>query len=147
MNLATTANNVLYQFPIQIKPMGAVRMTQMSKYKDNNAKRYLSYKERIAWEAKKHIKQPIDEPISITLAFYYPIPQSWSKRKRDEANDQAILPTVKPDIDNCVKGVFDALNKVAWRDDALVVRQTSFKVYAYDPMIVITISRIGEGIA
>lgn len=122
--------------------MGAVRMTQRSKWKDENAKKYLSYKEKIAWEAKQHIKEPIDKPVKVTIMFYYPIPKNWSKTKKDEAEDQGIFPTVKPDIDNCVKGVFDALNKVAWTDDKMVVSQSSHKVYAHNPMIYITIQEV-----
>ena len=32
-----------------------------------------------------------------------------------------LLPTKKPDIDNIVKAVLDALNEVAYRDDTQVV--------------------------
>lgn len=130
------------QFPVHVVPMGAVRMTQRSKWKDANAKRYLTYKNVIAWEAKRHIKTPIDKPVQVTLAFYYPIPASWSKQKKLEADNQEIIPTVKPDIDNCVKAIFDALNGVAWKDDNLVTDLRTFKRYSYQPMVAITISEV-----
>lgn len=136
----------MIQFPIRIKPMGAVRMTQRSKWKDERAKAYLDYKNVIAWEAKKHIKKPLPGPLQVTLAFYYPIPKSWSKQKKLEADDQGIMPMVKPDIDNVVKGVFDALTGIAWEDDRFVVDLRTFKRYSHNPGIVVTIKQV-EGVS
>lgn len=130
----------MIQFPIHIEPMGAVRMTQRSKWKDPAAQRYLSYKGVIGLTANKHFPAPLETPVSITIAFYYPIPKKWSKQKKDDANDQGIVPVVKPDIDNCVKGVFDALNGIAWKDDNQVVDVRAFKLYSHTPMIVVTIN-------
>jgi len=138
---------VKVEFPIYVTPMGAVRMTQRSKWKDTAAQKYLAYKSQIGYAARKHITHPIDQPVKVTLAFYYPIPKSWSKTKRADANDHGIVPAVKPDIDNCIKGVFDALNKVAWTDDNLVVNVSSFKRYADTPMIYVTIQGIEEATA
>lgn len=132
----------MIQFPINVTPMGAVRMTQRSKWMDKSAQRYLAYKGVVGLTAKRHFPQPLEHPISITIAFYYPIPKSWSKRKKDDANDQGIMPTVKPDLDNCVKGIFDALNGIAWKDDNQVVDLRTMKRYAIEPMIVITINEM-----
>lgn len=132
----------MIQFPVQVAPMGAVRMTQRSKWKDKHAQKYLSYKNAIGYAARQHIPEPLSGPIRVGIAFYYPIPKSWSKRDREEANDHGIMPVVKPDIDNCIKGVFDALNKIAWRDDNQVVEQSSFKRYSNAPSIVISIEEI-----
>lgn len=38
-------------------------------------------------------------------------------------------PTIKPDIDNIAKQILDALNGIAWKDDAQVVRLTVQKRY------------------
>jgi Holliday junction resolvase RusA-like endonuclease len=132
----------MIQFPVQVTPMGAVRMTQRSKWKDKHAQKYLSYKDSIGYAARQHIPEPLNGPLGVTIAFYYPIPKSWSKRDKSAANDQGIMPAVKPDIDNCIKGVFDALNKVAWNDDNQVVEVKSFKRYSYNPAIVITIQEV-----
>ena len=135
----------MIQFPIHITPMGAVRMTQRSKWKDPAAQRYLAYKQFIGFTAKKHFSEPLQKPISIIIAFYYPIPKSWGKRKKENANDQGIMPVVKPDIDNCVKGIFDALNGIAWNDDNQVVELKTFKRYVDLPMVVITVEEINLG--
>ena len=135
------------EFPIYVTPMGAVRMTQRSKWTDPIAQKYMAYKSQIGYTARKHVAEPLDRPVRVTIGFYYPIPKSWSKTKREDANDQGIMPAVKPDIDNCIKGVFDALNKIAWKDDNLVVEVSSFKRYSYSPMIYVTIQGIEEALA
>lgn len=57
------------------------------------------------------------EPLDIRIIAYYPIPQSTSKKRRKEMLEHRIRPTVKPDLDNVAKLIYDALNGVAWYDD------------------------------
>lgn len=127
----------MIQFQVGVTPMGAVRMTQRSKWKNQTAQKYLSYKNQIAWEAKKHVKEPLVGPVSVSMEFYFPTP-----KKKKTAEERGKYPTVKPDIDNCVKGIFDALNGIAWKDDNLVVEQQSIKRYDANPMIVIKIQEV-----
>lgn len=49
------------------------------------------------------------------------------------------LPTVKPDVDNFNKAVFDALNGLVWRDDALIVRHDCEKVYGAPTRVEVTV--------
>jgi len=35
----------------------------------------------------------------------------------------------EPDIDNCIKFVFDALNKLFWKDDRFIERVTAVKCF------------------
>jgi Holliday junction resolvase RusA-like endonuclease len=141
-SLSETSLNTtrMIEMMIPIAPMGAVRMTQRSKWADPRAKSYLQYKESLGYIARSTIKEPIKGPISVTLGFYYPIPASWSKKKKELAYD--MLPTVKPDIDNAVKGVFDALNKIAWEDDDLITDLMTFKRYSEEPKILIKIQEL-----
>lgn len=39
------------------------------------------------------------------------------------------LPSVKPDLDNLVKAVKDALNGVVWKDDSLICKLVASKKY------------------
>ncbi|CAM4099264.1 RusA family crossover junction endodeoxyribonuclease [Paenibacillus alkaliterrae] len=124
---------------IDITPMGAVRTTQRGKWVKTDAQRYMAYKSRIGWAAREHIKTAIDAPVSVRMRFYYPIPQSWSKADKAAARNGTKRPIVKPDIDNVVKGCFDALNGIAWKDDNRVVEESSSKWYSDTPRIEIEI--------
>lgn len=116
-------------YHIDIVPMGAVRMTRKGKYKDEAAQRYLSYKQAIQWQIAVQNKEEtiFENPVEVDVVFYMPIPKSWSKPKRER---HAFKPhKTKPDIDNVLKGLFDALNGLIWKDDNLVAKVSVTKVY------------------
>ena len=50
------------------------------------------------------------EPLDIRIIAYYPIPQSTSKKRHKEMLEHRIRPTVKPDLDNVAKLIYDAWN-------------------------------------
>ena len=58
------------------------------------------------------------------------IPSSFSKKKKEQALDGEIRPTKKPDVDNVLKAVMDALNGVWYLDDKQVVVGSVCKEYA-----------------
>ena len=66
--------------------------------------------------------QPIDGPIKMTIKAIYTPPKSWSKKKKLEA--MGTWKATKPDRDNLEKLVADALNGIAYADDAQVVTGT-----------------------
>lgn len=70
------------------------------------------------------------EQLVLELRIYKSIPKAFSKKKRLEALEGKIRPTKKPDIDNILKSVFDALNKVAYLDDTQIVKINVEKFYA-----------------
>ena len=55
--------------------------------------------------------------------------------------DGKILPAKKPDIDNVVKAVLDALNGVAYRDDTQVVELHVRKSYSEKPRVEVSIEK------
>ena len=55
-----------------------------------------------------------------------------------------MLPTKKPDIDNIMKAVLDALNGVAYYDDSQVCKVNFMKMYSEDPRLKILIKKVGE---
>lgn len=129
----------MIQFEVNVPPMGAVRMTQRSKWKNQSAKNYLQYKNIVGYTARKHFEVPINGPVATEIEFYYPIPKRFNKTDRVAALNGQIFPTVKPDIDNVVKGIFDSLNKIAWEDDNRVVALITRKYYSTQPRIVIKV--------
>lgn len=85
-------------------------------------------------------------PVKLTVAFFFPIAKSWPKWKREQAEREELPHTSKPDLDNLVKLVKDALNydkgarsEVVWHDDCLVSNLSATKWYSPRPRTVVTI--------
>jgi Holliday junction resolvase RusA-like endonuclease len=125
--------NITHRQFIPVKPMGAVRTTQKQKYKDERYLKYAAYKQHIGFMARQIIKQPTTAPILAVVTFYMPTPNSWSQKKKE--GHEGAIHTSKPDIDNLVKGLFDSLNKIAWKDDNQVYEVHSRKLYSKTPGI------------
>lgn len=83
-----------------------------------------------------------DKPVKITIQAIYQIPKSFSKKRATAALDGHIRPQIKPDIDNVVKVVCDALNKIAYKDDTQVVEIAACKWYGTEPMLRIDIDEV-----
>ncbi len=64
--------------------------------------------------------EPWTGMIAAVICAEYKIPKSWTKTKRELAQRQLTAPA-KPDVDNIVKIVLDALNRVVYEDDTQVV--------------------------
>ena len=82
---------------------------------------------------------PLNGPISLTVKFLMPIPISLSKKKKEALK---LTPhTKKPDVDNLVKTVCDALNDYVWKDDSQIYMVTAIKAYAAeDPCTLVEIN-------
>ena len=81
-------------------------------------------------------------PVQVDLWLVYGIPASWSKKKRAQAEQGAIWPTTKPDVDNVIKAYCDAINKVVWVDDAQVVKLRAHKAYGDAPGVQVLVSAL-----
>ncbi|WP_438446850.1 RusA family crossover junction endodeoxyribonuclease [Gorillibacterium sp. sgz5001074] len=123
-----------------IAPMGAVRMTGRGKWTSPTAKRYLQWKESLGYMLMAQRPQQTDYAVAVKARFYIRIPDSWSKKKREEAEGKPV--TVKPDIDNLVKGLFDAANGIVWKDDNQVVRCEAEKLYSMNPRIEFEVTEV-----
>ena len=88
-------------------------------------------------------RNAFDEPIEFTLRAVFPVPASWSERKRQKAITGEIKPGKKPDLDNIAKAWNDALNGVVYRDDSLICRMTLDKRYGPAPLVVVTVKPSG----
>lgn len=73
-----------------------------------------------AW-SKNDLAFPKDRPVRICVTAYYSPAASTSKRKLAQMQAGLLLPTKKPDLDNVIKAVCDALNKFAYHDDSQIV--------------------------
>lgn len=102
------------------------------------------YERTVAWAAKGAGVKPIEGPVAVRILAYFQIPTSWSKRKQQDALDGNIVPTVKPDGDNIAKAICDALNGIAYRDDAQVAQLVVEKLYSDEPRVHVTIIHISK---
>lgn len=66
-------------------------------------------------------------PVQVHITVYRKIPKSWSRKRRDAAVNQPCI--TKPDADNVIKSILDALNGTAYQDDAAVYSVTCEKLY------------------
>lgn len=78
-------------------------------------------------------QEPLDEPVQLTILFNIGVRDSWSKKKKEKALSGALLPASKPDLDNLLKLLLDAMNGLVYRDDALVCKITVSKRYSLQP--------------
>ena len=85
----------------------------------------------LAAQAQGFVKHDDDTPLEACISAWFPVPASWSKKKRAAAMAGDIYPTAKPDADNLAKAILDALNGIAYRDDKQVVSCTVGKRYTF----------------
>lgn len=73
------------------------------------------------------------------IAYYAPAASDSKRRKAAKLNGD-IRPTKKPDADNILKVIADALNGLAYDDDAQIVEARIVKRYAEAPRVEVEIS-------
>lgn len=99
-----------------------------------------NYEKEIAQFFKAYAKDVFferEEPICVNIVFGMPIPVSTPKSKKDKMLEGILQHTKRPDLDNLLKAVLDALNGVAWEDDSQIVRISAMKEYSEKPYIYI----------
>lgn len=83
-------------------------------------------------------------PLDVRIMAYFKIPISTSKKQAKMMRQHLIRPVVKPDYDNVGKVICDALNGIAYYDDAQVVDAQVRKFYDDNPRVVVTISEVAN---
>ena len=102
-----------------------------------------TYEERVRTEYIEEcgVKWDRTVPLEMIVNAYFEVPKSASKK----AKERMILherPTKKPDWDNIGKAVSDALNEIAYGDDAQIVSATVNKFWASESAIEVTIREV-----
>lgn len=99
---------------------------------------------RLAFTEKYPNWVPVEEAVEVRIRAEFLELKSWSRKKRLIARLITVWKTTSPDIDNLTKAAFDGLNKLAWKDDAQVVKLTASKYYSEHPRLVITVRPMAE---
>jgi len=135
------------EFIVYGKPVaqGRPRATTINgRIKMYDPKKSSEYKNYIRLVASQHApKELLDGPLQLTVRVYRPTLKSFSKKKKKLAEEGKIRPTTKPDTDNYIKGIKDALKNVIWKDDSQVVDLQVSKFYSEKPRIEVKIEQIG----
>lgn len=94
-------------------------------------------KQDFLWMSKENAPYaPLDQPLKVTLLFYFQRPKSHfgTGKNKDILKENAPNNhTSRPDIDNLVKFVLDALNTIYWRDDSVISSLVVNKLYSDIP--------------
>jgi Holliday junction resolvase RusA-like endonuclease len=101
------------------------------------------YKDYVRLAASKHAPAALLEgPLGIAVTAFRSTPKSFSQKKAAAAERGDILPVTKPDADNYLKGVKDALKGIIWKDDSQVVDAFVRKRYSARPRIEVKIKQL-----
>lgn len=84
-----------------------------------------------------------EAPMAVRIVAYYPIPASYTKKKRQAVLEGKLHPTVKPDLDNVCKSILDAMNGVVYNDDKQIIVLYGEKHYAKeDPNVAVIVKTL-----
>ena len=103
------------------------------------------FKAAVCFAAKQVYNGPVlDCAISVDIVAVFPRPKSMVKKNKPMYREWK---TSKPDRDNIEKSVFDALNRVLWRDDSLICAGSTLKYIASgdeQPHVSISVATLEE---
>lgn len=85
---------------------------------------------------------PLDGPVRITMRAITVPAASWSKKRLAAALIGDERPTKRPDLDNQVKLVTDALNGIVYHDDCQICEVHASKFYGPQALTVVTVEAI-----
>jgi len=114
---------------LKIAAVPKPRMTRADTWKKRPCvMKYWAYKDELRLLFTKY---SVDIDKEIFMDFYIAMPKSWSKKKKLEFNGK--YHDKRPDIDNLLKGVMDAL----FEEDSHIHTVCCKKFWALEPKIVI----------
>ena len=88
---------------------------------------------------------PLSGQVRLEVDAFFQIPASAPRARRQAMAEGLVRPTKKPDADNILKAVGDALNGVAWDDDSQIVSVRVDKWYADKPGTKIAFGHLIQG--
>lgn len=107
-------------FVVPGRAIPAVRMTQRSKFTPR-ARRYLQYKNQVAWTAKAGFKGKV------------------TKRDVGIKMDVYLNGGVQGDLDNYLKSIADSLNKIVYVDDRQIKEMFARKIEDENERVEVTV--------
>lgn len=95
------------------------------------------YESEVAAIAKSAMgeSEPLETPVIVCVYVTFPIPPSYSKKRSEACLNGSERHTKRPDLDNCVKAVTDAMNGIVYKDDSQITTLHATKVYGTTAMV------------
>lgn len=84
--------------------------------------------------------KPFEGRVRVDITAYFEIPKSTKKADKELMIHNEITPTKKPDIDNIVKIILDAMNGIAFKDDIQITKLNVEKLYSDSERVEIKIN-------
>ena len=136
--------NCKFEIEGKIKGKGRPRFTNYGRFvKTYTPTETASYENLIKLQFKISCGDWYSElPLKMKITAIHGIVKSASKKDRAKMLDGDLKPTKKPDADNIVKIICDALNGVAYKDDTQVVELEIKKVYGELEKVVVEIEEL-----
>ena len=113
---------------LNIPPCSKPRMTQRDRWKKGQCVLdFFAFRDRIRQEVKRIntllIKESPFDWDNLTVIFLVPMPKSWSKKKKALMVGKPMQQ--RPDLDNYLKGLFDATHE----EDSSIWKVTASKIW------------------
>ena len=96
----------------------------------------------VAIYARRACRKPLTGPLRLGVVFYVPIPKDSTKARFAARLSGSERPITKPDLDNYLKLVLDACNRIVYADDNQVVEIVATKWYSDKPNTLVTVEPI-----
>lgn len=125
--------------PVAFARAGRLGKLSFTPTKQKEAMRLIGYTAMVEMGSMK----PLEGVLEATMVFSYPWPKAVSKKRREAGG---YWKESRPDLDNLVKLVCDALNGIVWIDDAQIVNLTAIKRYDDIPSMSVLVGPATGGV-
>lgn len=136
-----------WQFEVLGKPQGKGRPRITTRGKFAHAytpKRTVEYEEHVRQSFLKEYPVALvtEKPLQLNIHCYFEPPSSFNRVQKVNAVFGTIRHTSKPDIDNVIKSVTDALTGILYKDDSQIIRLFAVKEYRTVAKVVVEVVEV-----
>ncbi|HJA64795.1 MAG TPA: RusA family crossover junction endodeoxyribonuclease [Candidatus Mediterraneibacter cottocaccae] len=140
-------------FQVPGKPQGKARartvynkaLNHSISYTPDNDLLYENLIKTLYLQAAGGIRFDKGTPVTLRIVARFEPPKSASKKRQMQMLSGELPPLKKPDIDNIVKVVADALNGAAYHDDTQIIFTIAKKAYSAVEGLDITVEEYADG--
>lgn len=104
----------------------------------------VAYEKTVAWHALAAMggRPTLAGALAVRIEVIVAIPRSATRARRAAMLGGEIRPTSRPDLDNLIKTLLDALNGIAFSDDAAVAELHAARWYGEEPCALVEVAEI-----